>query len=119
VFTCRTPTPKSAGRRRKIGLPEEVICGWVGWRTTELVEVTVAVSVWANVGWIATSRDGIATGECISIVRDGPGLHWRRGVDKVDRHLAETAGCCLPSLEVDVVGRFHMLIIRQSGRMSR
>ena len=71
-----------------------------GWWVEEikLAEVTVAVSVWANVGWIATSRDGIATGECISIVRDGRGLHWRRGVD---RHMAETAGCCLPSLEVD------------------
>ena len=36
-----------------------------GWWVEEikLAEVTVAVSVWANVGWIATSRDGIATGE--------------------------------------------------------
>lgn len=41
----------------------------------KVVEVTVAVSVWASVGWTATSRDGIATGECISIVvRDGRGL---------------------------------------------
>jgi hypothetical protein len=95
VFTCRTPTPTSAGRRRKIGLPEEVMVD--GWRRPiELVEVTVAVSVWADVGWIATSRDGIATGECISIVRDGRSLHWRRGVD---RHLAETSWM-LPSFLV-------------------
>jgi hypothetical protein len=48
--------------------------------------VCVGQRVWANVGWIATSRDGIATGEmeCISIriiVGDGRGLDWRRGVD--------------------------------------
>lgn len=35
----------------------------------KLALVTVAVfCVWAGVGWTATSRDGIATGECISIV---------------------------------------------------
>lgn len=101
MFTCRTPTHTDVRRakaeNRPACLPEEVMVD--GWRTIEVVEeVTVAVSVWANVGWIATSRDGIATGECISIVRDGRGLHWRRGVD---RHMAETAGCCLPALEVD------------------
>ena len=66
MFTCRTPTHTDVRRakaeNRPACLPEEVMVD--GWRTIEVVEeVTVAVSVWANVGWIATSRDGIATGQ--------------------------------------------------------
>jgi hypothetical protein len=118
VFTCRTPTHTDVRRakaeNRPACLPEEVMVD--GWRTIEVVEeVTVAVSV-CGPTWDGLRRlvMGLQQESALALLETAAafigGVGW--------------TGIWLRQLDVAFlpwrrIGRFHMLIIRQSGRMSR